>query len=254
MKRYRHIFIFLCVACSFSMFSQNTSEAASEAYRKEDYKKSIDLYEQIVAQGLSEKRESAEIYYNLGNAYFRDNQIAKAILHYERALLLKPADSDIRHNLRFARTRIEDRIDTTGSLFLVNLINKLQNRFTSNTWSGIAIVFFLLFLVCIGIFLFIRSIWMKKTAFYTGLVVLFLLIVCNVFAFRQKNMLIHRDTGIVMPVSASVMTSPDVNSKELFRLHAGTKVKLNRTDGNWYEVEIANGSVGWTSKDNVEII
>lgn len=254
MKLARYIFILLCVVCSLSVFTQNTSETASEAYRKEDYKKSIELYEQIAAQGLSEKRESAEIYYNLGNAYFRDNQIAKAILNYERALLLKPGDNDIRHNLRFARTRIEDRIDTAGSLFFVNLINNLQNRFTSNTWSSIAIGFFILLLVCIAVFLFVRSIWMKKAAFYTGIVVIFLWIGSNVFAFRQKNTLIHRDTGIVMPASASIMTSPDVNSKELFRLHAGTKVKLNRTDGNWYEIEIANGSVGWTSKDNVEII
>lgn len=253
MKR-SHILVLFFVMWVVPIIAQNSSEAASEAYRKQDYKKSIQLYEQIVAQGLAENRESAEVYYNLGNAYFRNNQIAKAILNYERALLLNPGDSDIRHNLRFARTRIEDRIDTSGNLFFANWINNLRNRFTSNTWATTGIVFFLLFLSCIALFLFSAKTWIKKTAFYSGLAMLVFLIVSNAFAFRQKNNLVNRNTGIVMPASASIMTSPDVNSKELFRLHEGTKVKLNRTDGNWYEVEIANGSVGWTSKDNIEII
>ena len=80
------------------------------------------------------------------------------------------------------------------------------------------------------------------------------MLVANVFAFSQKNSRVNRNTGIVMAASASIMTSPDANSQELFRLHEGTKVKLNKTDGNWIEIEIANGSVGWTSKENVEVI
>ena len=234
--------------------AQSSVEMASEAYRSEDYKRSIQLYEQVVAQQLSEGKESAEIYYNLGNAYFRNGEAAKAILNYERALLLNPGDSDIRHNLRFARTRIEDKIDTSESFFLTNWIYSFKNLFNSNTWATIAIALFIAFLSSIATFLFVRKVWIKKTAFYTGIIIFALLLLSNVFAFSQKNNRIHRNTGIVMAASASIMASPDANSQELFRLHEGTKVKLNKTDGNWIEIEIANGSVGWTSKENVEVI
>ncbi len=254
MRRFKYISILVLFCYATLSFAQSTVELASEAYRAEDYVKSIQLYEQVVAQNVSEGKESAEIYYNLGNAYFRNGETAKAILNYERALLLNPGDSDIRHNLRFARTRIEDKIDTSDSFFLTNWVNGFKNLFNSNTWANIAIALFIAFLTCIAVFLFVRRMWIRKTVFYTGIVIFVLVFVANACAFSQKNSRINRNTGIVMAASASIMTSPDANSQELFRLHEGTKVKLNKTDGNWIEIEIANGSVGWTSKENVEII
>ena len=254
MKSVKYIVFVLLLLVSGSSFAQTLAEDASKAYREQDYAKSIDLYEQAIAQGLKENRESADVYYNLGNAYFRDGQLGEAILNYERALLLDPGDSDIRHNLRFARTRTEDRIETAGSLFLTNWVNAIQNMFSSNQWATMGIVFFILFLVCAGIFLFVRLMWAKKTAFYAGLVIFVLMIVSNIFAFNQKDALINRNTAVVMAGAASVKASPDNNSNELFQLHEGTKVKIRSTDGNWYEVEIANGSVGWMPKENVEVI
>lgn len=254
MKSIKYIILALWLFVSGVTVAQTSPDEASQAYREQDYKKSIELYEQIIAEGLSENRGSADIYYNLGNAYFRDGQLGEAILNYERALLLAPGDSDIRHNLRFARTQTEDKIEVAGTLFLTNWIKSVQNLFSSNSWATIGIVLFILFLVCVGVYLFVRFIWAKKTAFYSGLVIFILMIVANVFAFNQKKSLINRDTGIVMSGAISVKASPDTNSNELFQLHEGTKVKIRTTDGNWYEVEIANGSVGWTPKENVEII
>lgn len=244
----------IVVLFAFQAQAQTTYEKASEAYRNEDYKQSIILYEQVAAQSLSENKESAEVYYNLGNAYFRDGQTAKAILNYERALLIKPGDADIRHNLRFARTRIEDKIDTASSFFLTNWIESLRNSFSSNSWAAIGIMFFVLFLVCLALYLFMKKVWIRKASFYAGLVVLLLVFVANAFAFSQRNGQLKRNQGIIMSASASVMNSPDTDSKEIFRLHEGTKVKLREIDGNWYEIEIANGNVGWTSKENIEII
>ncbi|MDR1743201.1 MAG: SH3 domain-containing protein [Dysgonamonadaceae bacterium] len=234
--------------------AQTTAEKAAEAYRSGDFSKSIELYESIVAQGLSENRESADIYYNLGNAYFRSDQVARAILNYERALLLKPGDNDIRHNLRFARTQIEDKMDVSSDLFVANLWRNIVNLFDSNTWAFVGIALFIVFLVCVGVFLFVRVLWIKKTAFYAGIVFFIFMLFANAFAFNQRNARVHRKTAVIMAASASAMTSPDANSKELFRLHSGTKVRVTKSDGNWYEVEIANGSVGWISKENIEII
>lgn len=255
MKTVKYIISTFVLCCLFlPLAAQNNEESALEAYRAEDYKKSIELYEQIVGQALSSNQESAEIYYNLANAYFRNGQTAKAILNYERALLIKPADKDIRHNLRFARTRIEDKIDSVDSFFLTNWINGLQNAFTSNAWTWIGIVLFICMLYCVAAFLFGRILWVKKTAFYAGIVLIVLVFTANVFAFRQKNKLVERDYAIVMAAAASVHAEPKTSSNELFQLHEGTKVKVRSTDSNWCEIEIANGSVGWTTKDNIEVI
>jgi tetratricopeptide (TPR) repeat protein len=257
-SKYSAFAIFLCAMlfAVTSAFSENKSgiDAAAEAYRLGNFKKSIELYESVVAQYRSQGKESPEIYYNLGNAYFRDGQMAKSILNYERALLLNPGDDDIRHNLQFARTRIEDKIDTSNSLFLTNWYNAVQNIFNSNQWGRIAISAFIIFLLCIAGFLFSRILWLKKTSFYSGIVVFMIMIAANVFAFNQKNARVHRKSGIVMSAAASIKTSPDINSKELFQLHTGSKVKIKGSDGNWYEIQISNGSVGWVPKEFIEII
>ena len=256
MVRYKFFLLLISslMVTLLTIASPDILDEASEAYRKGDYKKSIELYEKVIAEHLAKGEESPELYYNLGNAYFRDNQIGKAILNYNRALLLSPGDSDIRHNLRFANTRIEDKIVPSNRFFLTDWFNSIQNLFNSNTWGIIAIGLFFLFLGCMGIFLFVRILWMRKSAFYTGIVIFVLMIAANVFAFNQKNVRIHRNSAVIMAPAVSIRTSPDPNSKELFQLHEGTTVRIRKTDGDWYEIEIANGSVGWISKDYIEII
>lgn len=233
---------------------ETTTDIASQAYRDQNYKKSISLYEEIIAQGMTEDKVSAQLYYNLGNAYFRDNQLGKAILCYERALLLDPGDGDIRHNLRFAQNRTVDRIDAAANLFLTNWFRGVRNLFSSNQWAITGVVLFLLFLTCLGVYLFVRLLWARKTAFYAGIVLFLLMIGANIFAFSQKNERVRRDSAIVMVGAATVNASPDTNSNQLFELHEGTKVKIRNSDGNWFEIQIANGSVGWIRQQDVEVI
>ena len=237
-----------------SSSSDNLVEQADQAYRNQNYKLSIDLLEDAVAQGLADDMVSPQIYFNLGNSYFRDGRLGKAILNYERALLLDPGDGDIRHNLRFANNRKVDRIIPSGELFLINWFNALRNLYSSNVWGIIAIVLFILLIAAVAIYLFVRVMWARKSAFYTGIVLFFLVIITNVLAFSQKNERIRGDSAIIMVGAAGVNASPDTNSNLLFELHEGTKVRVRSSDGNWYEVEIDNGSVGWTLRENVEII
>lgn len=227
---------------------------ASNAYRNQDYKRSIELYEEAVSLGIKGNWISPQLYYNLGNAYFRDNQLGKAILNYERALLLDPGDGDIRHNLRFANNRTVDRIATSGNLFLISWFNSVRNLFSSNAWAVISLVLYVLFLLSVAVYLFARILWARKTAFYAGIVLFIFMIIAITFSFSQKKERLRRDSGIVMVGAAAVNASPDVNSNQLFELHEGTKVKIRNNDGNWYEIEIANGSVGWTYEENIEII
>ena len=227
---------------------------AEAAYINNNFAESIQLYEAQVSEHRSINQESAQIYYNLGNAYFRDNQIAKAIVNYERALLLEPGDSDIRHNLRFAKTRIEDKIDSADNLFINKWIRSIQNLYSGNTWAIIGIVLFILLIVAIGLYMISAQIILRKVSFYSGIVLLSLVIITNVFAFNQKTKITNRSTAIIMSASVSIYTSPDAHSQELFRLHEGAKVKIKREEGRWIEIVIANGSVGWLQKMYVETI
>ena len=233
------------------IIAENEAEAA---YKNKNFAESIKLYEAQVAENKLVNQESAQLYYNLGNAYFRDNQIAKSIVSYERALLLNPGDSDIRHNLRFAKTRIEDKIDSADSLFINKWIGSIQNLYNANTWAVIGVVVFILLIIAIGMYMISVQLAVRKISFYTGIILLSLVIMANVFAFNQKNKIANRSTGIVMSASVSVYTSPDSHSQELFRLHEGAKVKMKREEGNWVEIVIANGSVGWLQKKNIETI
>ena len=238
-----------------SSVSVSVSESEAEAaYRQNSFAESIKLYESEIGKNKQIKKESPELYYNLGNAYFRDNQIAKAILNYERALLLDPGDSDIRHNLRFAKTRIEDKIDSADSFFVNQWIRSIQNLYTANRWAMIGIVLFLALIIAVGSYVISTQITVRKISFYSGIVLLALVIIANAFAFKQKNKIVNRSTGIVMSASVSIYTSPDAHSQELFRLHEGSKVRIKREEGNWFEIVIANGSVGWLQKKNIEKI
>ena len=242
------------VASAMDHSSLSAVEAAAEAYRAGDFRKSIQQYELLVKEALARNSESATLYYNLGNAYFRDNQLAKAILNYERAYLLEPGNGDIRHNLRFAQNMTEDRIDHVGIFFLQDWFKSVRDLNSSNRWAVISLIFYLLFLSCVALFLFLRLLWARKTAFYSGILFLLLIIVTTSFAFSQKRERTQRNEAIVMVGAAAVNASPDMNSNRLFELHEGTKVSIRNSDGNWYEVEIANGSVGWTEQKNVEVI
>lgn len=227
---------------------------AIAAYNDGNFRKAIEILEAEKKAKLSEGLESPELYYNLGNAHFRLNELAEARLYYEKALLLNPGDRDTRHNIDYLKTKIEDKILVADTFFLINWFNAIQNIMSSNAWAILAIVSFLLLIGCLAVFFFSRSIILKKTVFYVGIVSVLIVTFANVFAFRQKKKIEYRDTAVIMTGSAQIMGSPDINSKELFILHAGTKVYITKEDRNWLEIEVDNGSVGWVQRDKIEII
>jgi len=230
------------------------AEEAQKEYEEGNFRKAIELLETEIIAQKEKGKVSAQLYYNLGNAYFRVNEFPEAILNYERALLYDPGDRDIRHNIEYANTKIEDKILTADNFFLQIWLDGIQNLLPSNNWAVMSIVFFLLFMVCLFLFFFSSRLQIKKGGFYIGIVLFFLLIFTNLFAVNQKCKIENRDTAIVMAGSAPVVSSPTSTSKELFILHAGTKVVINKSDGSWYEIEIADGSVGWVQKNMIEII
>lgn len=239
----------LCLV-SFAYAQDAALKEAEAAYTKEDYSKAIELYEGL----LKSHGESAAVYYNLGNAYYKAGKIASAILNYERCLLMNPGDSDARFNLQMARQKTIDKIEPVGEFFLVKWINSIENMGSANSWGKMGIVCFFLFIACLVLFFFSRFIRLKKIGFYVGILLFVLVIVSNIFAGNQKEKMLNRTHAIVFAPTVTVKSSPDASGTDLFVLHEGTTVTIKSTLGEWSEIVLADGNLGWMPSKDIEKI
>lgn len=247
----RILLLFTLLFSVTSLFAQeNVIKEAETAYMEEDFTKAIELYEGI----LKTYGASAEIHYNLGNAYFKAGEIAPSILNYERALLLNPADGDIRFNLNVAKQKTVDRIEPIGQFFLVKWFDGIQNILSVNSWGAVGIVCFIGLIACLFLFFFSKWIRLKKIGFYIGILMLLVVILANVFASRQKHSLLNRNSAIVFSSTVTVKSSPDRSGTDLFVIHEGTKVFVRSTLGEWSEIELEDGHVGWMPSKDIEEI
>ena len=248
MKRFIILSLFIIAVLKLS--AQTSVELANEAYSQSNFTEAADLY----LQAIEENGESAAVYYNLGNCYYRLNKIAPSILNYERALLLDPGNKDIRINLEIANLKTVDKIESVEEFFLASWYNALQNRFSTDQWSAAGITCFILFITCLVLFFFSRKIIIKKFGFYCGIGLLVFTLFANIFAYGQKKELTNRNTAIVFSPTVTIKSSPDNSGTDLFILHEGTKVEVKGKLGEWNEIETADGNVGWIKNSEIEII
>lgn len=227
-----------------------TKSEGDSAYIKNDYKSAIQIYEALLETG-----EAAEVYYNLGNCYYKTNDIAKSILNYERALLLDPGNTDIRVNLEMARAKTVDKITPIPDIFFVAWIKSLINCLSVDAWAKCGISFFILFLVAVALFFFSKQASLKKGGFIGGIVFLILVVLSNVFASQQKAVLVNRNAAIVLVPSVTVRSTPSESGTSLFILHEGSKVELkDNSMREWKEIRLEDGKVGWVPTSSIEVI
>ena len=229
---------------------ESTLKEAEEAYAKEDYTQAIELYESV----LKSYGESAMVYYNLGNAYYKAGKVAPAILNYERALLLNPGDSDTRFNLQVARQKTVDKIEPIGEFFLTRWIGTVEDVYSADGWAKWGVASFLLFIGCLVLFFFSKWIRLKKIGFFAGICFLLISLVANLFADSQQDKLLHRADAIVFASTVTVKSSPDASGTDLFILHGGTKVTIKSTLGEWSEIQLEDGNVGWMPSKEIQQI
>ena len=242
--------LLLCISYVCVYAQEADIKAAEVAYTAEEYDKAIELYESV----LRNYGDSHELYYNLGNSYYKSGKIAYAILNYERALLIKPGDSDIRFNLNMAKQQTVDKIEPLQDFFLKEWFRAIQNLISVDSWSTIGIVSFVLFIGCLVLFFFSKWMRLKKIGFYLG-ILLFVIVICaNIFAYNQKNELINRRGAIVFAPTVTVKSSPDNSGTDLFVLHEGTKVFIRSSISDWNEIELEDGNVGWINKKDITVI
>ena len=229
---------------------ESTLKEAEEAYAKEDYTQAIELYESV----LKSYGESAMVYYNLGNAYYKAGKVAPAILNYERALLLNPGDSDTRFNLQVARQKTVDKIEPIGEFFLTRWIGTVEDVYSADGWAKWGVASFVLFIGCLVLFFFFKWIRLKKIGFFAGICFLLISLVANLFADSQQDKLLHRADAIVFASTVTVKSSPDASGTDLFILHEGTKVTIKSTLGEWSEIQLEDGNVGWMPSKEIQQI
>lgn len=217
-------------------------------YERGEYDSAAMVYEAILASG----QYNAEVYYNLGNAYYRGAQYAKAILNFERALKVAPGHSDAEENLKLARTYAQDRITVPVEWPVVRWLKGIPLWFTESGWGWVSLVSFTLVAALVLLFRFYvgRRHWALAGV---GIVVFLLVgVVALHFSRRHYHIINSPESAIMMQSVVSVKSSPDVASKDLFLLHAGTKVRLRESIGDWREVELPSGERGWVEEGTIE--
>jgi tetratricopeptide (TPR) repeat protein len=248
------IVLVLQAVTAWAQPADSLMQKSLQAYNSKKYSEAIDILEKLTAFQKQQGLESAEAYYNLANACYRNNNIARAILNYERAALFAPSDRDIEANLEFLRTKIQDKFAQKQNFFLSDIALWLQKRATSDQWTILSIVLLVALAVAAGAFLLCKKVVLRQTAFYCGLVLLIALVLSTVFAFGARNRILHRRTAIVMKDNVSAYPEPNGAEKSVFVVNSGSKVNIKAEDGDWFQVEIINGDQAWLPKNSVEII
>ena len=237
------------LALAGSATAQTKAEADS-AFSSGKYQEAIKLYEALLEQGVS-----AELYYNLGNAYYRSEDVTHAILAYERALRLQPGDADTRFNLQIARSKTVDKIAPESEMFFVTWFRSLVNMRSVDGWARLAIVSLLLAVVLMLIYLFSQPLWLRKLGFFGGILMLLCFLLGNIFAWQQKQQAEHHRGAIIMESAVNVKSTPAASGTDLFILHEGTKVNVtDNTMREWREIRVADGKQGWVMASQIELI
>ena len=230
--------------------SDTVYQHANSLYQEGAYEAALNEYQKIVQSGY----EAADLYYNMGNAAFRSNNIGSSILYYEKALKLDPSHSDAAHNLKFVSRYRVDAFDEVPELFLRTWISAATGALPESTWSLLAILSFSLTLGFILIYLFTKGIGIKKGAFYAALLGMIFFIFTFSSAISQNRRIIEPEQGIILTPTVVVKSTPSETGTELFVLHEGTKVTVSEQVTGWYNIRIIDGREGWIRVKDFEYI
>ena len=214
------------------------------------YKEALQVWTEIYNTGY----RSANLDYNIGNAYFKLNNIPSAILFYERAYLLKPTDENINYNLQIARTLIVDRFQEIPEIFFIKWYNIVSLIMSTNSWAKISVITFILFLLSLSLYIYSSMYRLKVIGFWLGISFFIISLSTLAFAIRNKSLVYDSHKAIVSSQMVSGKSSPDKSGNDLFILHEGTKVTIEDGIGEWTEIRLSDGNKGWIPVNSIMII
>lgn len=225
-------------------------DSADQAYINERFTEAIQDYEQILAQ----EYVSAELHYNLGNAYFKMGKIAPCILNYERALKMAPNDDDIQFNLRLANLSVKDKVEEIPQLFFIRWWHQILKTFSADGWAWNMVIALILSLGGFLLFQFSSEEGMRRLTFYAGTIALFWTVFSAYAAQYNYDRAVNDNRAVVYASTLNVKSAPDKKGKDLFVVHEGLVVTVSDELNGWSRVKLTNGNVGWVPTETLERI
>ena len=256
-KIFTLIFVLVCCVGASAM---SLGQRADSAYNAENYRLAIELYQ----KSLAEDGRSSDLYYNLGNAYYRTDKLGKAVLCYERALRLDPTNEDARTNLDFVRNRIQDKPED-DTAFLAKVHHSVIAAMTADAWAWTAFVVFVILMGAIALYIFSTNVALRKTGFFGGIVLLIVFVYTLVVASDATGLASSHDTAVVTAPSTQLSSTPraaKTSADKVVTIHEGTKVEIvdsvptpdDPVSPMWYNVKINNSTKAWLRSSDVERI
>jgi tetratricopeptide (TPR) repeat protein len=246
MKNLVTIFILLFSVLGFAQ-SEELFDKANQAYQNAEYDRAVDLYENILENGEA----SAELYFNLGNAYYKLNEVAPSIYNYEKALQLDPEDEDIKNNIAYARNMAIDDIDEIERTGISQWFNELISGHSASGWAVYAVVFSVLFVTFFLLYYFAGRPVRKRIFLGLASVSLLICMVAVVFAFQREAYISSNQFAIIFDEEIEVRDEPNLRGEPSYNLHEGTKAKVLENFQEWTRIELANGGQGWVRSEHL---
>jgi len=243
------LLLFVTTYCS-ALTPSALIDSANINYKKSFFEKAIKQYEAVIDCGF----QSSELYYNLGNSYFRFKNLPKAILYYEKAKLIAPDDEEINFNLNLANSLIIDKVNAVPEFFVSKWIKNAITQFNSNTWAIISLTIFIISLAFLLLFLFSKKIILRKIFFWVGVFLLMFTVFSTYSSISTKNNITNNNSAIIMKSVTTAKSSPSDSSTDLFIVHEGTKIIIRETVEDWSEIKLSDGNIGWLKVSDYERI
>lgn len=248
------LYLFIGLCFPFLSFGADDGAAlfkeGNAYYTKAKYKEALNSYQKILGEG----DQSAALYFNMGNASYKDGDITSAIFYYEKARKLSPGDEDINFNIRFANLKTTDKIEEAPEFFLAKWWRSFILALSLSALSALSIMLVLLASGILVVYFFSNSVNIKKTAFYSAIVMFVLGVVTIFIAGMQSAYFNNNQQAIIFSGSVTVKSGPVEKAGNLFVLHDGTKVNILENNNNWIKIRLANGNEGWMKAADVKVI
>ncbi len=249
------LIIILLVSGICGSMAQNSDQnallkKANENYVNKEFKIASELYEQLITQGYT----AAELNYNLGNAYYKQEKFTLAILNYERALKQNRNFEDARINLKLANTHLRDQIKDIPDSNITAITEQIAKGVGLNGWAVMCLIFLGIGVALIGLYFWSEGLNLRKFSFSFGIVFVVLSIIALSLGFYTENVLSQSSEAIITEQVVTVKSSPDDSGTDLFRIHEGLKVSTKDHSADWVEIRIADGRVGWVKSQTLEKI
>lgn len=251
MKKIIYILAFLLISqFSYAVDRDSLWVRANDAYSLGEYATALDIYKHIEKDGYV----SARLWYNMGNTCYKLQDDGRAILYYERALKLDPANADVKHNLEIARLKILDKIETVPEFILTTWTKDLRNTMSSDKWAWTGIAFLFIVAILMLAFKFAPQGVQRKLSFFTAILVALFAIISFIFSINLRTNVESEESAVVLVPVSNVKSAPNSTGGNLFILHEGTKVEILEHVGQWSRIELSDGRQGWMLSKDFEII